>query len=252
MRYRSALSLMLLAGALILAGCATTSQDERFSASMDQAAEINTRLGVGYMQQGQNALAREKLLRALDQNPRYAPAHRAMAELYVRLGDPDEAENHYRRSLRLDSQNPETRNNYGVFLCDQERYSEADRQFRRAAQNRNYSTPEFAWTNAGVCARLDGNDDKAEEYFRNALRVNPGFHSALIEMGELHYDRGDYARARSSVQNFHSVVRPTARSLWLGVRAAREVGDHEQAATFARRLREDFPDSRETRQLEGS
>ncbi len=252
MTLRSMISVVLLAGPLVLSGCATTTEDERFSSSMDRAAEINTRLGVGYMQQGQNQLAREKLLRALDQNPRYAPAHRAMAEVYVRMGDPDEAENHYRRSLRLDSGNPETRNNYGVFLCDQGRFSEADRQFRNAAQNRDYSTPEFAWTNAGVCARMDGKDDKAEEYFRNALRLNPGFPSALIEMGELHYDRGDYPRARSFVQNFHSVVRPTARSLWLGVRAAREVGDNEQAAMFARRLREDFPDSREARQLEES
>lgn len=252
MTVSSRVSIVLLASMLVLGGCATTSEEERFSSSMDRAAQINTQLGVGYMQQGQNQLAREKLLRALDQDPRYAPAHRAMAELYVRLGDPDEAENHYRRSLRLDSENPETRNNYGVFLCDHGRYGEADRQFRRAAQNRDYSTPEYAWTNAGVCARMDGKDDQAEEYFRNALRLNPGFHSALIEMGELYYDRGDYARARSFVQNFHNVVRPTARSLWLGVRAARGVGDHEQAEGFARRLRDDFPNSRETRQLEDS
>lgn len=243
---------LLMAGALVLAGCTTTTPEERFQGSDEEAAEINTRLGVGYMQQGHNQRAREKLLRALDQNPRYAPAHRAMAELYVRIGDPEEAEDHYRRSLRLDSGNPETRNNYGVFLCDQGRLEEADEQFLRAARNRDYATPEYAWTNAGVCARMDGKDEQAEEYFRQALRLNPGFHSALIEMAELHYDRGEYPQARRFIRNFHNVVRPTARSLWLGVRVAREIGDVEQAQSFARRLRDDFPDSRETRQLEGS
>ncbi len=236
---------------VLVAGCATT-DDRRFEGSLDEAARINTQLGAAYMEQGQLQVAREKLVRALEQNSSYAPAHTAMAELQVRLGDTEKADEHYKRSIRLDADNPETRNNYGVFLCDQGRWRDAERQFIRAARDRDYSTPEYAYANAGVCARISEDDQKAEEFFQQALRVNPGFHSALLEMAELKYDQGEPAASRQFLQRYHQVVRPTARSLWLGVRTERELGDREREREYARRLREHFPDSRETRQLGGS
>ena len=60
-----------------------------------------------------------------------------------------------------------------MFLCRQNRWSDAEPYFKRAADNPHYTTPEIALANAGVCALNAGDREKAEENFRAALTKNP-------------------------------------------------------------------------------
>lgn len=244
---------LALFAALLVAGCAGSGGQPRSSAtSGTEAARINTDLGIGYFRQGRTDLAMERLLRAVEQDARYARAHAALAVVYQEIDEPADAERHFRSALRLSDRDPELANTYGVFLCSRERYREAREQFARAARDRLYRTPEVALTNAGVCMRQAGDAEQAERYFRDALQRNPRFPDALLQMTSLSLQGGNFMGARAFLQRYFAAAPVTAESLWLGVQVERSLGDQRTAEQYARRLREDFADSEQARQLQGS
>ena len=239
-----------LALAGMLAGCAATPEragepqpDRR------KVAELNTQLGIAYMRERDHTRAMSRLERALRADPTYAPAHTAMALLYDRLGEPEQAERHHRDAVRVDPKDSYARNAYGTFLCARGRLDEADAQFRAALENPLYETPWIALTNAGRCALKAGDRRKAETYFREALRREPRFAPALIAMAELSFELGRPLQARAYLQRYEAVAPHTPRSLWLGVRIERALGDRDAEASYALLLKGKFPDAKETRQL---
>lgn len=240
---------------LLLAACASTPEPpprreplaapQRAEADLKEAAKINTELGVAYARQGNYEVALEKLERALEQNAAYGPAHSALAWVYVQRRDPEKAEAHYRRALRLNSRDPHTRNNFAIFLCGQDRFADAETLFVEAAREPNYSDAAAAYTNAGVCVRRVPDLDKAESYFRQALGIEPQFSEALAQLASLYFERKDYLRARAFVQRYEQVGPPSAAMLWIGAKVEFALGDEFAAADYARRLKSEFPDSEE-------
>jgi type IV pilus assembly protein PilF len=242
LRLDKVIGLLLLAG--LLQACVAANpgptQDEKASA-------VNVQLGIGYLQQNKLELASEKLTKALRQDPKSASAHNAYAILQERLKQNDKAEYHYKRATELDRNDSQAANNYGTFLCRNGRELESEKYFLQAVNNPLYSTPEFAYTNAGVCLLKVDRIDEAKEYLRKALEVKSDFAPALLAMGGLYYDEMDYRNAEIYLNRFHLVARPTARSLWLSIRAALALDPGTDVSELVQRLGTDFPDSREYR-----
>ncbi len=246
----SALSrLVPLAALLVLAGCVTSNVGER-AGSPREAAQFNVQLGLEYMRQGRRELAFEKLNRALEQDPKLADAHTAIAYAHSVYGEPERAERHYKLALRYGDNNPDVQNTYGTFLCQQGRMQEAERQLIRAARSPAYGTPEVAWTNAGLCARRSGDVEKAERFLREALRVNDRHPDALWQLAQMSFAADNALQARAFLQRFHAVAPRSAAGQWLGYQIERTLGDDAAAAVFAARLRSDFADSEEAGRLQ--
>src|SRR5690606_33571640 len=110
-----AIAAAVLAAAL-LGGCVSTTSGGRPIDAV-AAADANVKLGVAYMNQGQMALAKDKLERAGKQDPRSAEAQFALGELYNRLEQPREADRAYRTAIQLAPDNLEIVNGYATFLC---------------------------------------------------------------------------------------------------------------------------------------
>ena len=235
---------------LLLHACASSPGRERLTPAED-AAVANMNLGAGYLRQGRLDLAIERLERALKQNPRLAEAHTTIALAYDRLGSLDDAEEHYKRATQLEPGDAAAANAYAVFLCNREnRWSDAEPYFKRAAENPTYSTPEVAYTNAGVCARDSGKPDKAEENFRAALTRNPTYADALAGMIELSYDQKKYLQARAFMQRYLDVQQPNAPLLWICFNVEQELDNMPAANRCADQLRTRFPRSPEVAQLQ--
>lgn len=249
MRHAGGLLLLIL----LLGGCVTTddkgAQIPKAQTNLAEAARLNTQMGIDYMRKGEDEIALQKLKRALDQEPKFALAHSTIAVLYARRGETELAEQHYRRALSLDAQNASARNNFGVFLCGQGKTAEAEKYFLLAAKDRSYATPEAAWTNAGVCARRVPDLDKAETYFREALKLNEKFSDALAQMAWLSFQKRDYWRTRAFLQRYEVVGRPTPETLWIGARTEAALGDTVAARGYEAKLRKEFPESDEARRL---
>jgi len=237
----------LAAGALtlLLAACATT---ERPSKAHDAAA-YNVQLGIAYLHQGDVALAKDKLDRALAEDPGSADVHSARAMLFERMHNPATADAEFRTSLRLAPHDPQVVNNYAVYLCQNGRTEEGVRRFEEAAHNALYRTPEAAYTNAGVCLRAAKRDDEARADFGHALALRPNFAEAAYQLTELQFQHGELAPARAGIDAFIGNYEATADLLLLGVRVARAQGDRIGAQRYARRLQLDFPGTDQVRAL---
>lgn len=244
---RSGLSLIVLLVLSLVSGCATTSGPT--AQAQAKAAQINARLGANYLRQGSLELANEKLQKALRQDDENVDAHATYALLQMELGKPDVARKHFSEALSLAPDDPQLHNNFGTFLCDQGEHEAGIEQFLRAADNRLYSTPEYAYANAGACAVDAGMTQDARRYLRQALEIRPRMPSALRELAQLEYRSGRIVSARKYLGRYHNAVQPSARTLLLATRVERRLGNDESANRYGRQLLRNFPDSEEAQRF---
>jgi type IV pilus assembly protein PilF len=233
----------------VLSACGGGGVKRPNSSPRDDAASYNVQLGVAYLQQGNLAVAKEKLERAVQQNPRDPDVHGALALLYERLGEANKVDGHYRTALRLAPNNPDISNNYAVYLCKTSRTEEGVKRFLEVANNRLYRTPEAALTNAGVCLRSAQRFTEAEGNFKNALALQPGYSEALYQLGDLALQQGRALEAQQHVDRYLDRNKATADLLLLGLRAAHAQGNRDVREQYARRLRAEFPGSNQTRAI---
>ncbi len=239
-----------MSSVLLLAGVAACASAPGYKTVDGQdPAEINTQLGIEYLRKGLYQASSDKLEKALSQNPRYAPAHDAIAVLYEQLGEIGKADTHYRRSLALDGKNPATMNNYGQFLCRHDKLDEADRYFQKALKDPLYRYPEMVDTNAGICAAKVPDLPRAESYFRRALAINDKYLPAIREMARLNFATGNYLGTRAYVQRYELQAKLTAELLWLAVQTEDKLGDRDTSASYALVLKKEFPDAPETQTM---
>jgi type IV pilus assembly protein PilF len=236
-------SAALAALALVALGACVTSDVAPGKSSSD-AAGVNLQLAIEYIRLGNLVVAREKLERALKQDPKSPTVQATAGVLYERLGENAKAEKYYATALRLGKDDPTIQNTYAGFLCRSGRTAEGEKLFVQVARNPLYRTPEVALTNAGVCVRGSATGGMlAEHYFHQALIIKPNSPEAMLQLGDLSLDRDDAEQARDLVQRFLAVNKPTPEVYWLGVRVYRKLGDATQAALYARRLEAEFPNS---------
>ncbi|MBI4005271.1 MAG: type IV pilus biogenesis/stability protein PilW [Gammaproteobacteria bacterium] len=222
------------------------------SVDSKEVAITNLNLGIEYMRRGEYEKALAKLNRAREAKFDYAPIYNALGLLYQKLRQMEEAEMNYKHSIKLDGENPATLNNYGQFLCSQDRSSEAEKYFLAAAENPLYDLPEVPYANIGTCAYLHNETDKAIGYFEKALSLNPKIPAALLQMSEINYQRGNYDSAHDYLIRYLQYTKHTPRSLWLGIRIERELGNKNAVSSYAMLLRNKYPDSNEAQLLKES
>jgi len=239
---------MLAAGAVLsaLLGCVSQSGNEK---QRDDASTYNTQLGIAYLRQGDLNTAKDKLDRALKENPQNPAVHSARAMLFQRMNMPSNADAEFRTALRLAPHDPDLSNNYAVYLCENGRADDGVRRFEEVARNALYRTPWVAYTNAGVCLRTAKRNADAIRNFNVALQIRPNFGEAAYQLADLQFSQGDLALARATIDTFIGAFDATPDLLLLGVRTARAQGDRLAYERFARRLRLDFPSSAQTRAL---
>ena len=214
-----------------------------------KAGEANAQLALAYIRQGDLATAREKLEKAMDQNPDSVTTQLAAGFLYDRLGDDRKALSHFEEAVKLSRDDPSVLNSYGVFLCLKVDKKKGEAILLKAAASPMNRNPEFAYANAGRCARADGRPKDAEQYLRKALGYKADQLDALFEMASLEHELGNDLAARAFLERYAAAAPVSAASLWLGYRIERGLGDNAQAALYADRIKRDYPMSAEMNAL---
>jgi type IV pilus assembly protein PilF len=240
-----ALALSLLAGCTTITTGNTQTPQEQETSTIEEAADINLKLGVGYMQAGRFDIARAKLNKALDYDPNLAEAHNALGVLYESTGASLQAEQHYRQAIERDSSYTLARMNYGRLLCaaGSDKAAEGEQQFLTAATDADNADPANAYTGAGVCARARNDLVKADVYFRQALQANPYSAGTLLELAALSYDRSQYDQAREFLQRYHKQAGYNPASLNLAIKIEEELGDTQQRDEYSLILQTQFANS---------
>lgn len=240
--------LFLLSVIALLSACVSAPVDRPKSDNV-KAAEFNVQLGINYFGKGEYKLADEKLRRAMKQDPHSATANWVFALLQERLGETEVADKHFRKAISLDPKDSRAHNNYGTFLCNQNRIPEAEREFLAAVKNPLYTEASSAYANAGICMLKVPDKIKAEEYFQKALERSASDRSALYQMGLLSFERQEYDRASFYFQNYESVAQHDSQSLWMAYQTEVHLGNQGKAENYAHQLKRSFPSSQEARLL---
>jgi len=210
-----------------------------------QASNYNAELGVRYLQKGHLKLANDKLEKALKQNPNSVQSNHYYAILQQRLKNNGKATQYFLKAISIDPKDPELRNNYGSFLCETKRPQAAVHQFLIAVKDPLYSTPAFAYSNAGICLRKANDPARAEKYFRLALEKNPTFPSALLGMAKIYKDKKDYSKAQAFMLRYESVGKSTPDALSLCVTINKKMRNNAKASACKSTLLRLFPSSAE-------
>jgi type IV pilus assembly protein PilF len=258
---RSQLFLPVLLHALVLVGCQPqTLRDDAGGADVTgnigsplvgpSPADVYVDLSGAYLLEGRLTEAFMNAKKAVIVDPRSSNAHYILALVYQRLGEQDSADASYQKAISLDPRNPAALNAYGLFLCERKEFDGADNYFRRALTNPLYGTPWIASHNAGSCAEMSGDLERAERDYRAALQANPRFPPSLLSMAEISYRTGFYLSSRGYLQRYAEVAPHTAQSLWLGVQTENQLGDKDQMASYSLKLRNKFPDSEQAKFLQ--
>ena len=232
----------------ILSGCVSSTTQNRSYDVSDDAAEQNYQLGAQYFRNGSYDLARDRLQRAIEYDPKMARAHSMLALTYVQLGNTRLAIESFDQAIRYGPNNQDVRNTYAVFLCRQGDFDEARKQFDRAINIRENDNPEVMMSNAGVCMAKKPDLELAEQYFRQAIARRPSYGEALIQLAALKHRTNDNLTARAFMQRYLAVNEATAAVLYLAIQIENQLGMDREATDYMNQLLRDFPDSPEARQ----
>ncbi|MDO4427439.1 MAG: type IV pilus biogenesis/stability protein PilW [Moraxella sp.] len=256
----------VLAVAVVLAGCQSTPDvvnpttfqgtpiDQRVR-DKSEVAKARTQLAAQYIRERQLDAAKRQLETALEADPRYAPAYDMMGVLLQTEGSPSnlaKADEFFRRSLSLDSQSMQTRNNYGVYLSQTGREHEAVAQFKIAGAALGYEGRTRALENLGLSYLKIGNTAEAKEAFIRAVEANTGSAIARVELINIFLAEGNSLIAKRLYDEL--VVMAGTRTLpaevmLQGVKIAIMQGNRTQQQQLAQKLLSTHPLSDEARRL---
>ena len=238
----------------LLGGCITTSTGSITEPVRDDkdASELNYQLGARYYNQGSYELARDRLMKAIEIDPKMAVAYTTLALTYEALENPRLARESYQKAVRAAPRDFTVHNTYAVFLCRQKDYDQAQKYFDKAGSHRENDNAEVTLTNAGVCMGEKPDIVAAEKYLRMALDHKPNYAEALLQLCLLKYQNKDFLSARAFLQRYMAASISSAGVLYLASRIEDELGNDRGRVEFEDRLIREFPASPEARKVLGA
>lgn len=213
-------------------------------------ASVRLELAGAYFSRGQMTTALDEVKKSIASNPNVAAAFNLRGLIYGSLGDHPLAEESFRRAMQLDAQDADVRQNFGWYLCQQDRYAEADAQFSAALAVPRYADSARTLLTQGVCQARSGKTDDAERTLVRAYALEPGNPAVAVNLSEVLYRKGDVERARFYIRRVNAVPNlVSAQTLWLAARIEHKIGNGQGTADFSEQLRNRFPQSPEASAL---
>ncbi len=234
---------------LVAAGCASTSGNTKDTLSDQEKAQINLQMGARYLDLGMLSVAKEKLELAYAYDSKNADIDNALAVLYERIKQFDNARYYYQQALALKPDDPSVKNNYGRFLCEQGNHDEGTDLLKQSVQQPLNNRRWLALTNLGLCQLRQDLPQQAEQAFRKALQLQPDYPPALVEMQRISYQQRNYLSARAFLERYLSVAKHTPQTLWIAFQTERALGNQELTEKYRQELLSLFPASEQAQQI---
>jgi len=254
---RLALAPLLLVVAGVLCACAveptaSTEGDgrERITASdqseADRRARVRLELATAYFGRGQLETALDQVKLALASKPDSAEAYNLRGLIYASLNDNRLADESFRRALQINPREADAMHNYGWFLCQRQRFTEAAVLFEQAIAQPLYAGLSRSLMAHGVCQARNGQLAEAERSLARSYELDPSSAVTAVNLSEVLYRRGEFERARFYIRRVNSLPDVSnAQTLWLATRIERRLGNAPGVREFGSQLRNRFPQSPE-------
>jgi type IV pilus assembly protein PilF len=163
----------LLAATCGLSACVSSSTqiDMLTQAEPDstrQRAMRRLNLASAYYEQNQNDVAQQEVRAALQIDPQFAEAYSLLGLIHQRDNAPGLAQQSFEQAIELASVSPlnaaelsAIQHNYGWFLCQYNRFTEAQTQFQLAVSQSSYRQIDKTRNAMGICQARASLQDKA-------------------------------------------------------------------------------------------
>lgn len=189
-----------------------------------------------YFQRGEYDQSERYLKQALRIPSAAADANTLLGMIADARGRNAEAGKYYEAATVAAPNGAPYANNYGKWLCANGRPADSLVWFERALGNPTYTTPVASLSNAGECAQLAGQSDRAERYWRAALGMDPKALPALAGMARLEFMRGNYLDARAFSERWLALAPADPAGLRLAADTEQKLGDNAAASRYLSRL----------------
>jgi Flp pilus assembly protein TadD len=161
-------------------------------ADMPDNAIALSNLGRAMFEKKRYQDAETYLQKAIALRPLYAAPHIHLGEVYAAEGDGARAEAELRRAVEIYPMNVLARNTLGKFYCDAGNLAEAAVQYRASIE----SLPnEEAFDASGDIYLREGAPRRAEEAWREAVRLSTFDGHAHVSLGNVYFTSGREAEA---------------------------------------------------------
>lgn len=208
-------------------------------------ARIRLELASGYFEQGQTSVALDEIKQSLAANPAFGPAYVLRGLIYMRMNEPAQAEDSFRRALQINDKDADALHNYGWFVCQRGRHAEAIQLFARALASPVYAGQAKTLMAKGVCQTRMGQLADAESSFARSYELDAGNPITGYNLASLLFKRGDTTRAQFYIRRLNNSEFANAESLWLGIKVERSMNNMQAADQLAQQLQRRFPKSPE-------
>jgi type IV pilus assembly protein PilF len=249
--------------AALLAACATTTTGTAGGApaatggngsraaadpgDADRRAAVRMELASLHFSRGQYETALDEIKLALAAKPDLGAAFSLRGLVYASMGEEALAEESFARALQINPRDADTMHNRAWFLCQRDRFAEADRLFEQALAVPQYRGAERTFLAQGVCLSRAGRLDEAERKLSRAYELDPSNPTTAMSLAEVLYRRGEYERARFYIRRVNTREElSNAQTLWLALRIENRLGNRSGVEDFGRALRNRFPQAPET------
>jgi len=218
-------------------------------ANRNDMAVTRISLGLGYLKMGNMPQAKQNLEKAKKFAPEMVQVHTAFAHYYEVVGEQQLTVESYEKALSIKSDDADTLNNYGVYLCRQGQLENAEKQFLKAIAVPSYLLVAKSYENLTLCFLKEDHFDKAEMYLNKAIMHSPSSASTLFQMVRLQYAMGEYQQAKLFEQRFEKVThRFTPESLALAFKVYTKLDQKRIAKNYGAMLVKMYPQSWEAQQ----
>ena len=207
-------------------------------------ARVRLELASAYFGRGQMNVALDEVKLALAADPNLGPAFNLRGLIYGSMGEHALAEDSFKRALQLNASDVDTMQNFGWYLCQRQRYADADVLFRQALVSPQNQDISRTLLTQGICQARAGDLPAAEATLQRAYEIDSGNASIAVNLAEVLYRRGDYERARFQMRRINAVREiANPQTLWLAMRIERKLGNTQGLASLGQQLRDRFPES---------
>ncbi|WP_241698016.1 type IV pilus biogenesis/stability protein PilW [Rheinheimera pleomorphica] len=214
-----------------------------------EAARTRISLGLNYLRRGDTSQAKYNLERARSFAPNSAEVHSALAYYYQSVGENKQAEEYFRLAIQKDANYADAYNNYGAFLCQLERYDEAEQLLLKAISRPGYIRVAESYENLALCQLQQNNFNKAKGYLDSSTSHNTTRITSLTMSAGLSYAMGDNRGAKALLDRIQRLGRVSARTVLLSYLIAEKNGDQETLRNAEQLLLTLYTDTPETRLL---
>lgn len=232
--------------ALFLQACVTTTNQT--PVNVDGALDKRIQLGMKYLGVDKRDNARYQFSKALELDSKSAEAYHGIALVHQANGELEPADDAFKKALRYadDSNRAGIYVSYGNYWMEQKEPERACDYFEKAAEDFDFGRRPEALYRAGKCAEAIGNSARIKPAFEHALNLNENYSPVLIELAEIYFTDGEYAKSKKLLDRYMTLVTPpNARALWLGIRIERIFGNKDKEASYALALKNRYPYSKE-------